>query len=111
MFGSGCYTTGKVDVSGFCKNACAAGRMYDSAFLGYNASSGCDTISPYAGITSGSGYGSAIDNNISTLVTTTAENSSRLGCCRRNIGIDSKSSIHSSKTCICRVGFRNTIES
>ena len=100
-----------MDISGFCINACTAGSMYDCTFLCCDISSGCDTISPYAGITSGSGYGSAIDNNISAPVYASVENSSRLGCCRRNIGIDSKSSIHSSKTCICRVGNRNAIES
>ena len=100
-----------MDVPFFCIDTSAAGRMYDGPCLCCNISSGCDTISPYAGITSDSGYGSAIDNNISAIFTTTAEDSSRLGCCRCNIGIDSKSSIHSSKTCICRVGYRNTIES
>ena len=90
-----------MDISGFCINACTAGSMYDCTFLCCDMSHSCDTISPYTGITSGSGYSSVIDNNISALVTTTAENSSRVACGCSNIGINDDSAINGTNTSIC----------
>ena len=99
-----------MDISGLRTNACTAGSMYDCTFLCCDMSHSCDTISPYTRIaTSGFNY-TFINNNISTFVQATVENSSRVACGCSNISIDGDNAIHSSNTGICGSSIYRTID-